>query len=414
MAFSAQPILSIIFLFTIAYKFIYRTISQERLNKISLVLLSFLIYVLMNGIFQESINFSDIFSLSFLNNEGRIFLAYIPFLYFLNYKKEVKIHEIRKIIYFIFFTLLLITVVNVVGIKTFSSHHYVGTFYSFMFVLFGSILIYHSKIRIPIILTVVAILISVFGLLMSGSRGALLGIFPAMLFLLFFLDFKYKFLFLFLISLVLSTLLLGFEGGAYGVSFPIFQKLLTVMELFDYRTLTMLYEQSIVPIDKKPLGGLTGEEEISGIWNIIQRFRYWYISLILFSEAPFFGIGLGGFDNFPHKIMLGDFGTYVETFGYTSSVVTPHNGFLTILVEQGLVGFFVIAYVFFMLIYKALEKVFSSTYSYAKLMNISFIAYFIVFIFHSLTNSTFNAPGHLIPLSLMFFLANSFEVVDED
>tara|TARA_A100001015_G_C15011054_1_gene723111 strand:- start:81 stop:1313 length:1233 start_codon:yes stop_codon:yes gene_type:complete len=410
MAFSAQPIISVLFLFTLFLRFVFRILGRAKITLLSLILLLYLVYVFLNGIFQESFNITSLFSLNFFNNEGRIFLAYIPFLYFLNYKKKIITKDLNHIIQFVFLVLLLVVLLDSFGINTFSGHHYEGSFYSFALVLFSSIAIFHSKISVPPILPILAMAISFYGLLMANSRGALLGVFPALLFLFFFLSRKNKILvsgFSLIFLMVISSYL------AY-INPMFFQKLLVLTEIFNENTPAILLEQSVAPIDKKPSGTLDAEYEISGIWNIIQRFRYWYIGIILFAESPVFGIGLGGFDNFPHKIIFDDYGTYLDTTGYATSVVTPHNGVLTILVEQGLIGLMIISTFFILLLTKSFKKILNIQYTHSKLMNISFIAYFLVFLTHSLTNSAFNAPGHLIPLSLMFFLANSLEIVDED
>jgi len=388
----------------------FRVIGRAKITLLSLILLLYLFYVFLNGIFQESFSISSIFTLNFFNAEGRIFLAYIPFLCFLNYKKRITTNDINRIVHFLFLILLLVTTLNSFGIHTFSSHHYEGSFYSFALVLFSSIAIYHSRISINLILPILAIVLSLYGLLMSNSRGALLGAVPALLFLFFFLSKKNK-IRVTVFSIVFLTVIASYLAN---INFMILEKLSVLPEIFNENTLALLYEQSVVPIDEQPSGTLSVENEISGIWNIIQRFRYWYIGIILFTESPVFGIGLGGFDNFPHKIIFDDYGTYLDTTGYTTSVVTPHNGVLTILVEQGLIGLMIISTFFIILLTKSFKKILNIQYTHSKLMNISFIAYFLVFLTHSLTNSAFNAPGHLIPLSLMFFLANSLEVVDED
>lgn len=410
MAFSAQPIISIFFLFTLFMNLVFRVIGRAKITLLSLILLLYLVYVFLNGIFQESFSISSIFTLNFFNAEGRIFLAYIPFLCFLNYKKRITTNDINRIVHFLFLILLLVTTLNSFGIHTFSGHHYEGSFYSFALVLFSSIAIYHSRISINLILPILAIVLSLYGLLMSNSRGALLGAVPALLFLFFFLSKKNK-IRVTVFSIVFLTVIASYLAN---INFMILEKLSVLPEIFNENTLAMLYEQSVVPIDEQPSGTLSVENEISGIWNIIQRFRYWYIGIILFTESPVFGIGLGGFDNFPHKIIFDDYGTYLDTTGYTTSVVTPHNGVLTILVEQGLIGLMIISTFFILLLTKSFKKILNIQYTHSKLMNISFIAYFLVFLTHSLTNSAFNAPGHLIPLSLMFFLANSLEIVDED
>ena len=183
MAFSAQPIISIFFLFTLFMNLVFRVIGRAKITPLSLILLLYLIYVFLNGVFQESFSISSIFTLNFFNAEGRIFLAYIPFLCFLNYKKRITTNDINRIVHFLFLILLLVTTLNSFGIHTFSGHHYEGSFYSFALVLFSSIAIYHSRISINLILPILAIVLSLYGLLMSNSRGALLGAVPALLFL---------------------------------------------------------------------------------------------------------------------------------------------------------------------------------------------------------------------------------------
>jgi O-antigen ligase len=290
----------------------------------------------LSGLASSGFVIRDLFSKDFFGGEGRAFISYIPFLFFLLtnarardvralYKTLIFLAQISLLLFFIWkFTgseiLSVGKAANFGGF--FTSHTGSGTFFGFtslILVVYGI----HSGDKKAVLWGGLALL----PLIGSASREALLAFLAASIW----------------------YLLKARHWRAIAGVLVVTAVLVAIMPLASphtwQRTVGLfahdLVRNIAITIERGEWQPGHEEIELEGSQqNVLLRILYWKYAIERFSESPLLGIGFGRFDD-PDPRFSGIKGLiYVATDGERiySSAGGAHNSFLQMLSEVGLVG----------------------------------------------------------------------------
>lgn len=334
-----------------------------------------ILYIIISTFFYDKTALLDF---SFYRRDGNFFIAYGIFftICMLGIKKDPR-EDIKK-------SLFIICIASVIGFFVghnegglvhfflFEAHNAAGGFYGVMTALsIGFFIQNRSKIYL--------FYSALFGicLLTSDSRGTLLALVITGL-LYFFLRFKKPFVYF--IGLVVGHILI------LSWTYP-------------------LWVQSGKPIEIGVFEGNLNVDNVNRGGTIVDRvMNLWPRAVDNFLNSPIVGQGFGSYDDRDY--------TYIEILPFLSvkhgqmiqhSDSHAHNSFLNILAELGLAGF-IIFLVFFILIYKEIEKV----DFWAKDLSLALKFAFWVCIFSSATEHRLTTPSQMIPFFIILALALSY------
>ncbi|WP_457623729.1 O-antigen ligase family protein [Persephonella sp.] len=273
----------------------------------------------------------------YLEGEGRIFLYYLPLIYFsLVYANFRNIKFMDKILYSVVFISFLFVILWSLGIgkeilsigKDFSglitSHTAAGTF-------FGTIFLYiflkalRKNERKDYIISLIAFI----PLFLSASRQAILAVITVIFLYFIFEKQLKKFLFLFLVLCVIGI------AGSETRGVERFKSLIS----YEFFSLVPLTIERIEPykIDKSLARDLSDNEAIT---NALNRIILWGKAVLDFKSSPLIGIGFGRYNDkdldfcgIPQFIYIA-----CSAKENVYDVTSAHNSYLHFLSELGILG----------------------------------------------------------------------------
>lgn len=370
-----------------------------------LVLLNFG-YWLYSGLAIGSIAPLDLISIPFLNGEGRIFTSYFPLLLFsLAYVREYNLRALKNMILlmamgsFVLYLLWMPTHAgflseggadNFVGFL--SSHTGSGTFFSFLAIF---LIVYGYETRDwKAMAWGLLCLGPLFG---SASREALLA------FLVFGAWYMIK-LRKWKIGAV-SVLLLALAVSSLPVIAP--HTWARTSGLFSMDLVDNIIDTAKTS-EWEPGDGdimLEGRQQ-----NVLTRITFWTYALGRFAESPLVGIGFGRYnDTFLHFSGLEGL-VYLATDGEKNlSVGNAHNSYIHLLCESGLIGLFLMLWLWIALYIRFGRA--ARTFKHLRLSLALFRACqgLVVFcMFAALTGHALGAPSLMIPVGTTFGIALAY------
>jgi O-antigen ligase len=131
-----------------------------------------------------------------------------------------------------------------------------------------------------------------------------------------------------------------------------------------------------------------------------ERLLFWQNSFEMLREHPF-GVGLGNWQLYFPKYGLGKFG-YYEMANGLHTLQRPHNDFLWVLCETGILGFAAFAAVFVIIIYQLLSLVKSAATRYERQSPIYLFSAVIGYIIIAFFDFPMERMEHQIVLMLLF------------
>jgi O-antigen ligase len=336
--------LGLLFATVVWYALAWRRLSMDKVGY--LVLLNYL-YWFLSGFLVGALTLSIVTSPSFYTGEGRIFVYYIPLLFFSVYtarRRDLRFIErflvwtaIASLPLFAFWTVTGASFLaggkarNFFGFLT--SHTGAGTFFATIF-LFLVICGLESKRR-SLTLLGVAMLLPIFG---SASREALVGLLAA--------GGWYVWQ-----NLKARTVAYILIIGAIGIiSLPFAAPHTYNRTVSAMSPETMGAIQDVVATAKWEPGLLTDLDPEQH--NILIRFLYWKYSLRLAGESPLFGVGFGRWNDI--DVQIERVGSHLVGLGMSGKRVTEvhhaHNSYLHVLAETGLLGLALLAWLWLILL----------------------------------------------------------------
>jgi len=316
-------------------------VERPTIDKIGLILLLNFFYWLVSGFLVQALMPLDLISFSFINGEGRIFVSYLPLLFFsIAIVREESIFILAQnikyiaIISILLFAVWLVTKAaiisegasgNFAGFLT--SHTGSGTFFGIVCVF----LILYGYISRNVLSQLLGWLM-ILPILGSASREALLAlIVTGGWYVIITKKFKIALLgFCAFIVFAASAFIL--TPHMWGRTVSLFSWDLVENVLVTAKTTTN-WEPTNVSREEK-------ERNISGTQqNVLARIVFWNYALSRFAESPIFGIGFSRYNDADKKMkgVKGLFYPAVEgnkAFG----VGNAHNSYFNILCESGVVG----------------------------------------------------------------------------
>jgi len=302
-------------LFLLNFHFFLKNINVEKLKIIGLVILLVLSYIINILIHSFDSNLiEELKYIQFYRYDGRLFVLPILFLIFLfsirlNFKQIVKIIIIcSNILIIVSFVFFIYHPYNDYFSGPFKTHNALGGFVASLILLN---FYFYNKYKNKIIILILAT--DIFFLILSASRTFLLA-----LFIVFFINFlyfyrKYIFRFLFLILFLI------------GLTY-----------IFDIHMLNRFLSPDMQ--DK---------------FNIIFRLEAQKESFKVFLNNFLFGIGIGNIDNILRIFLPFKTETEIYKGNFLFSDINPHNVFLSILSEQGIIGLVLFIYVHLYILYRS-------------------------------------------------------------
>ncbi|KIC94310.1 hypothetical protein OI18_11785 [Flavihumibacter solisilvae] len=189
--------------------------------------------------------------------------------------------------------------------------------------------------KFPIV-PIALFVLSVVALFFTGARAAFLGLCAGLAFILLFLKMEYKMIFLAFIAVVIPILWI------FKDDFVLFNRDSTVIDMYDTRSV------------------------------------FWDEGLVIFSEQPMLGIGVGNYQDYVGK-------HYVDQYWISEGEITyydqPESGYLKYLVEYGVLGFIPFMAFFIIPVLKGIRYIFTRQKDFTSIVLIaSLISWLIGFI----------------------------------
>lgn len=331
-AFLKVPILVQLAVAACAASFILLAFGKGKVDTIVLLIGLNFLYWLFSGLTIGSIAPEDLLSAEFYDGEGRIFLAYLPLLYFtVAYVWEIDLKTIVNLVFVTAFWNLFLALYwlatqsphltqssHFIGLLT--SHTGAGTFFGFTAVF---LFIIGSEAKRPAVTALGAA--SLLPLLLSGSRQALVSIVTVSIW--YALRHGKTRVFLTIAAVALVTV--AFPNVAPVTSARI--SILWEKDLLDDIRDQMRYAEWAGPGRDKPLAGPE--------FNIMDRIVHWTYAFNRFTDSPAIGIGFARYND-PFPTFVGVPGVVrLATSGVkTFDTASAHNSYLDVLAETGLLG----------------------------------------------------------------------------
>jgi len=311
----------------------------------------FLLYNMLSGQILGGAVITDYFNTEFWDNDGRLYLAFIPLMLIPPPGTTYRIVGLRTrklcVRLAAVFGILLVVWMSGMGRSFLGGERFAGFIYhktnagSYMALLsiffFASAL--EAKIRKDFLISGVMLL----GLLMTGSRQALLGYSFVILIL------SVRYFSLKIVLLVSAITLVGAISASYLES----RALQRVTKIIDTESLYQIGAQWDLPA-WEPKYDFTDQLSLAhgAEWNLVARVVFLKRGYELFMESPLFGVGFGRFND-----PKGGDGIGVKGLAYFRVNDIPqfrarsaHNSLLHFMAELGIVGaaiFLIMLYYFF-------------------------------------------------------------------
>ena len=337
------PIFAILFLLAVAFGGAAILVNAKT-NVAALIVLLNYSYWLLSGFLVGAVGASDVFTVEFLNGEGRVFIYYIPIILLSPFRfGDQHISAMYTVLEFCVYVTLLTFSLWMLGVgggaKNFQllfTHHAAAGLFIAVLLLFMLVRAIESKKRRDLVFPVLLLA----PLVWAGSRAAMVGLVLGIAWYLFVTG-------RIGLSVVIGLFLVGFAGLVSTVAPWGFSR---TVELFDASTLDAIrYAAS------NPNWDPTVEKEYGGPqWNVYWRIVFWGYALGLGLDSPFFGVGFGRFNDVslifqgvPHVMLFATGGA--RAF----STLQAHNSFLHVFSESGIFGLFLLLSFWFCLFRKA-------------------------------------------------------------
>lgn len=371
--------------FVVALPVVFLNLHRLAFNEIVPPIFFLLIVNLLSGIFVDSGSFLEY---EFYRRDGNIFVSFIPLIVF--GMMSFKVNITKLLYYFILFSTIAnafaMVLYKILGRDAFHldtplyhmyfvAHNAAGGFLAMLTVLSLGLAVGIWKVKRRFSLFAILIFfINLYGLILSDSRGSLLG-------------------FLMGVSVLLFRPMIGL------LSFVTATLAVLGIVLYNYDTWLAIGSPETIISEF-----LLGNEFIDRSYTITIRTLFlWPQAFDFFLKSPFIGIGFGSFNDSPH-ILKGFEGLVMSNY---SSIVHSdshaHNSYLHVLAETGLVGLGVL-YLSIFHIYSYIFKTFSGTLNYYPL-----IGMFWCIVFSSFTEHRLFSPSQALPFTILIglCLANS-------
>ena len=316
------------------YNLFFYFFSNNKINYFSTLFIGYLIFLVLHLVFISNINLYEIIDIKYFRTEGRMFLTFIPFIYFSHFGiKNVSPLKIFNAYYYVFAFFGILLIFNYLNIFDFdflfqtsafdqingikNDYLFKGTFNSKnaaanLIGAFLSIFFIVNK-RYDLKSIILFILASI-PLILTSSRQT----FVALSIVAIYLFFHYE-----------SYKRINLKNLSYITSFILFFVIITT---FSGDVYTRIFQLDI------------------NSFNIYYRLMSWAEAVNFFSQSPILGIGYNRFGDF-NQSFIGIEGLFYfcndGLFDWKSHYQHPHNLFLTVLAEQGLVGFIFLFGIFY-------------------------------------------------------------------
>ena len=310
---------------------VIKWVKSKEINIINFLVIVFLLFLLLHLIFISNINFLEILNAKYFRTEGRIFFTFIPFLYFSTFGlNEEKMFNLLQYLYYTFAFFALMSIVHLMTPLKFSFLFYgpmelfsglfptknsAGNFIGFIIISF----FFTRSLKNNKDLLILILMITVF--LLANSRQAIFGIFLTS----FFYMFKYS---------RFNFRLMSLKKIIPFLSIPV------LVMLSNSNVITRIFSIDFSTI------------------NIFYRINSWLDAINLFAKSPILGIGFNRFGDF-NKEFIGLEGFFYFArdglFDWLIHYNHPHNQYLLILAETGLIGITLYLLIFYYL-FKTFNK----------------------------------------------------------
>lgn len=341
-------ILFMMFIINIFYNSKYRIEILEIILVVFVLIIFYLFNILIHSLDNVKL-YKELFYIDFYRYDGRLFVMPVLFVLFLisfkiNFFKALKyLIIIETFVIFLFFILRVIFHFHNKDFFSgpFCTHNALGGFSASLILLS---LFFYKKNKI---FSLFFAFINFVFLIFSASRTFLLA-----LFIVIFIYFSF------------------FEK----------RKILKILLIFSLLGVFMyvIYPESIYRFFDK---------STQDMFNVIFRLEAQKLSWNIFLQHFLYGIGIGNIDTFLKELIPFRTETEVYKNGFLFSDISPHNTFLTILSEQGIIGFVIFLFVHLFLLVKAYKHF--PLYIYVLILQL-----FLLLIISSFFGNSFFSPSN--------------------
>jgi len=337
------------FLFILNFYFFLKNLNIEKLKIVILTILLILSYIMNILIHSLDSNLiEELKYIQFYRYDGRLFVLPSLFLIFL-FSIRLKFDQIVKIIIICSNILIIVTFIffiyhpyNDYFSGPFKTHNALGGFAASLILLD---FYFFNKFKKKIIILI--LFLDIFFLMLSQSRTFILA-----LMIVFFINFIYF----------------------YKKYIPFFLVIILILGVLIYFFDIHLLDRFISP-DREDK------------FNLIFRFEAQKEAFRIFLHNFLFGIGIGNIDNILKIFIPFKTETQVYVGGFLFSDISPHNVFLTLLSEQGIIGFMLFIYFHLYILYKSYKNF--SLQEFILIFNL-----FIILIISALAGNSFFSPSN--------------------
>ena len=311
-------------------------LSNKKINYFSILFIGYLFFLVLHLIFISNINLYDILDVKYFRTEGRMFLTFIPFIYFSHFGiQEKSLKAVFNAYYLVFAFYGVLLIINYLGIFNFdflfqsgaldqtigqktdylfkgtfntknAAANLIGAFLSIFFIV-------NKKYNLR---SIALFMLCTIPLILTSSRQT----FVALLIVSVYLFFHYK-----------SYKRFKVRNLSYIIIFGAF---FLIIATFSSQVYSRIFELDM------------------SSFNIYYRLMSWLDAVNYFTQSPILGIGYNRFGDF-NQSFIGIEGLFYfcneGLFDWISHYQHPHNLFLTVLAEQGLVGFIFLFGIFYRL-----------------------------------------------------------------
>ena len=323
-------------------------------------------------------NYSSLFEYQFYRYDGNVFFTFLPLVICGCISMSINIKKIVS--YFLIIT----TIINSICIMFFILNPFRKPLYHFLFIAHNaaggflgvicaiSIGYYvQTKAKSYLVITIVNLI----GLLITYSRGSILGLFAAVIGVLFLK--KHGMKILILLYLVMITCLMSFTYPTWKNSEKV--------SIYISRQIATKSSQNSFGIDD---------------YNIIDRcFLLWPRAFYLWTRSPIVGIGFGGYNDIPYNLKCKSFLFSWNIPSYvTYSSAHAHHTYLHLLAETGILGLFLL----FLVMYQ-MHKFINEKIDFEPL-KLGLLLAFWMSAWSSVTEHRFFTPAQMLPFNLILGL----------
>lgn len=310
---NALPVSAIICCFAFVVPFVIY--KNEKINKMVFLAIVLLTYYFIYTVLYD---WKSLLEYDFFRRDGNAFVSIIPLIVL----GSISLHySISKILdYYIFFITLVNSIFMLMFFLTggtiisnepgiyhllFKAHNAAGGFLMIVCALCLGVC-YIKRKRVYYF----CLLVNFIGLILTDSRGSVLG------------------------------LLFG-AFALYSVKKNVFKYLLAIfifLQIIMYTSAYCFAPDNFLTVNLMTVDMLDLNDTMNRVGTFINRFFYlWPRAIYLFLQSPLFGTGFGSYDDWPYRL-IGEYGFRMNDSIIVHSESHAHNSYLNILAETGIVG----------------------------------------------------------------------------